>query len=299
MNTSKNSEQKENEINSNRWIVYMHINKINNKKYIGITSRKPERRWRRNGQGYKSSPYFYNAIQKYGWDNFEHKILFTDLNEYEAKLKEKELIKFNKSNIHDFGYNCTEGGDGICGHKMTPEQIEKMRQRLKGRKLSNEHKKLLSELFTGRTFTDEWKNKISQSHIGELNPSARKVVLINNKYELLKIYNCIKFAADELNLHITHIQDVCDKKYTNTGGYIFMYYEEYINCKEELLNKDPIIIKPYKRKVLQYDLEHNFIKEYESIREAARQSNINRHLIGDNLRGKLKTGGSYLWEYAS
>ena len=40
----------------------------------------PEKRWGANGCNYKSSPHFYSAIQKYGWDNFEHNILFTGLN---------------------------------------------------------------------------------------------------------------------------------------------------------------------------------------------------------------------------
>ena len=34
------------------WTVYMHVNKINGKKYVGITSQKPEERWKNNGIGY-------------------------------------------------------------------------------------------------------------------------------------------------------------------------------------------------------------------------------------------------------
>ena len=66
------------------YIVYQHKNKINNKVYIGITSQIPERRWGSNGCNYKSSPHFYSAIQKYGWDNFEHNILFTNLTKEKA-----------------------------------------------------------------------------------------------------------------------------------------------------------------------------------------------------------------------
>ena len=62
----------------NKWIVYMHRNMINDKKYIGITSRNVDLRWQ-NGLGYKNT-HFGNAIKKYGWENFEHIILFEGLN---------------------------------------------------------------------------------------------------------------------------------------------------------------------------------------------------------------------------
>ena len=52
-----------------QYTVYMHVNKINNKKYIGITCQKLNKRWR-NGKGYENSPHFYMSINKYGWDNF-------------------------------------------------------------------------------------------------------------------------------------------------------------------------------------------------------------------------------------
>lgn len=48
------------------WKVYCHRNKINQKEYIGITSKEnPNRRWR-NGEGYIKCRKFYFSIQKYG-----------------------------------------------------------------------------------------------------------------------------------------------------------------------------------------------------------------------------------------
>ena len=58
-----------------KFIIYLHRNKINNKCYVGQTCQKPSQRWGSHGQNYKEQSYFYKAIQKYGWDNFEHIIL--------------------------------------------------------------------------------------------------------------------------------------------------------------------------------------------------------------------------------
>ena len=107
--------------NNKNWVVYAHKNKINKKIYIGITGQKPERRWR-NGQGYKTSTYFYNAIQKYGWNNFEHIILENNLTAQQANQKEEEYIKYYKSNEKQFGYNLSAGGNN---HKEISESTRK------------------------------------------------------------------------------------------------------------------------------------------------------------------------------
>ena len=73
--------------------VYMHINKINGKKYIGITSQRPKSRWH-NGKGYAQQRRFYSAIKSYGWDNFEHIILFNGLTKKEAEEKLSFLENF-------------------------------------------------------------------------------------------------------------------------------------------------------------------------------------------------------------
>ena len=75
------------------YTVYEHKNKLNGKRYIGITSRKPQERWGRDGSGYKSTPHFYSAIQKYGWDGFEHNILYINCTLEQACELEKALIK--------------------------------------------------------------------------------------------------------------------------------------------------------------------------------------------------------------
>ena len=74
--------------------IYMHKNKINGKVYIGQTCTSLEERFGKNGIRYKGSTYFYNAIQKYGWDNFEHIILEDNINDsYTANDKEIYYIR--------------------------------------------------------------------------------------------------------------------------------------------------------------------------------------------------------------
>lgn len=83
------------------------------KYYIGITCKKyVSDRWGKNGNGYKTQ-IFYRAIQKYGWNNMEHKILFDNLSESEAKILEEDLISILKTSNPQYGYNYTKGGDGI------------------------------------------------------------------------------------------------------------------------------------------------------------------------------------------
>ena len=68
-------------------MVYKHT-APNGKVYIGITGFDPKYRWL-NGRGYSMQSVFFNAIVKYGWINFKHEILFTDLTKEDALDKEE------------------------------------------------------------------------------------------------------------------------------------------------------------------------------------------------------------------
>ena len=89
--------------------VYIHTNKVNGKKYVGVSRTKPEYRWR-NGEGYKRQPHFYSAIQEYGWDNFDHFILEVDTIELMYQL-EQQYIAYYKTTDRRYGYNKSFGGE--------------------------------------------------------------------------------------------------------------------------------------------------------------------------------------------
>jgi hypothetical protein len=72
--------------------VYIHTNLITNKKYVGITKTNLKTNWT-DELSYKDNKKFYSDIQKYGWDNFKHKILYDNLNYLQARTIESNLIK--------------------------------------------------------------------------------------------------------------------------------------------------------------------------------------------------------------
>lgn len=67
----------------NDYVVYIHKNILNGKVYVGQTCNLSER-WRNNGKNYFNSIKFYNAIKKYGWDNFTHEVVYSNLNKQAA-----------------------------------------------------------------------------------------------------------------------------------------------------------------------------------------------------------------------
>ena len=56
--------------------------------------------------------------------------------------------------------------------------------------------------------------------------------------------------------------------------------------------------KTYK-KVVQYDKENNFIKEWKSIILASKELKIDNSLITKCCKGKRRTAGGYIWRYAN
>lgn len=170
----------------NNWCVYMHENRVNGKKYIGITSQKPTTRWR-NGTGYSKQPRFFSAIQKYGWDSFRHELLYTDLTQAEAEQLEKELIEKYETLNEEKGYNLSPGGvvftptaetkakQSAARKGWTPsaETRQKMADAKRGKPLSEEHRAHLSEAQRGRvspnkgkTLPQEWRDNMSKSRKG-------------------------------------------------------------------------------------------------------------------------------------
>lgn len=224
------------------YTVYQHKNKINGKVYIGITSQKPERRWGPQGYNYKSSPHFYSAIQKYGWDNFEHNILFVDLSREEACLKEQELIKEYNSMNREFGYNSTSGGDIF---KMNEETKQKISQAMMGNQnglghsCSEEKKKKISEAQKGRKFTEEHKQKLSEAAKNRHVPCSeeKKQTLKEKSHkkpvyceELDKIFESVQECGRQLGIPATNITKLCNGRGKTLKGYHLRYYNDTINA---------------------------------------------------------------------
>ena len=236
------------------YTVYIHKNKINQKVYVGLTKQTPQERWRSNGEGYKSQSKFWNAIQKYGWDNFEHIILQTNLTAEEAGELEKNLIK--SFNSIQNGYNISPGG--ITTNHST-ETIEKIRKSMIGKthteqtkeKISNsktKDKKPIICVETGVEYesaaeamkkTGIDRSSISKVCYGTMNTAGgyhwtfkgqEPIYLTDKRFRSVicidtgKIYPSIAEAAKDTNSDPSNIKKVCDGKYKTTNKLRWKYY---------------------------------------------------------------------------
>jgi group I intron endonuclease len=141
-------------------IIYKATNIIDNKSYVGFTTKKLEQRIKAHIHSMNSGSnyYFHNAIRKYGIDSFKWEILYESFDvENTLKVIEPLLIKEHKSHETEEGYNMSWGGDNVMlGRKHSQKTIEKM----KLRKLSVETKEKMRKSKLGVKLTEEHKSKI-------------------------------------------------------------------------------------------------------------------------------------------
>lgn len=116
-------------IDQKEYTVYLVTNQINGKKYVGITIQGLDLRLRGHfskAKVTKDNRKFYNAIRKYGEENFRIERLDSASSYDELKEKEKRYIA--ELDTYNTGYNSTLGGDGTIGAITSIEVREKHRK---------------------------------------------------------------------------------------------------------------------------------------------------------------------------
>lgn len=185
----------------NSFCVYMHVNKANGKRYIGITSKNPLERWQ-GGLGYRHNKHFNDAIQKYGWSSFDHLILYSELSKEEACEIEQHLIAEYKTQDKRYGYNIASGGEHFK-HSEASKALMSARRKGKGKVKR----------------TPEQIARMKASHSG----GAEKVAVMC--VETQKLYSSINEAARDTGINKKQISACCRKApHYNTAGSLHWEY---------------------------------------------------------------------------
>lgn len=247
--------------------VYVHTNKINGKMYVGITKRNVQQRWK-NGFGYVDSPYFYNSIQKYGWDNFDHEIISSNLTEEEAMHMEELLIKELHLTDDIYGYNIKNGGTNCS---LSEETKQKIGDALRGRKHNEEIRKMQSEIKKGKKLSPEHCAAISKGNKGR--PRTEK------EMAAAKIHGD-KMRGDN---HWTRRLGIKEETKSRISQSMRAYLSK--NGQHEGIGKKKVLC-----------VETRTV--YDSIESAAKSLNICRSQISEACVGiKRKTAGNYHWKF--
>lgn len=243
------------------YTVYKHTSP-SGKVYIGITGVSVKRRWD-NGRGYRTNPHFWNAIQKYGWDAFDHEILRTGLTQEDACALERQLICAYRSAEARYGYNQDLGGTS------------------KGR-ASAVTKAKLSALTTEQFKNPERREKQKAALTKYFqNPEARKKASDATKRYFSEPGSREKTGAAARRYYLEHPEAREASRQQK-----LKYYHEHPEARQR-----------YEKSVLQCTLDGQIIKEWESATKAAAELGAHKSGICRACQGKLNTHKGYVWRY--
>ena len=185
-------------------IIYCIHNLTTGKKYIGQTVEKMQRRVVRHFRTVNETK-ISRAIKKYSKYDFVYGIVEEVGDKNLLDEREQYWIKFYDT--VENGFNIKEGGKCARGFKQSQSSIEKRRQKLIGKSLTEEHKQKISKAHrgkilpketvdkmiayrTGKSLTESCKEKISKAH------SKNTYELKSPLGEILVVRNLSKFCKE-------------------------------------------------------------------------------------------------------
>ena len=306
--------------------IYIYINKVNKKKYVGQAKdliRRHKGHLRKN-----SETIIDRAIRKYGLENFRIVVLKDNLktqcllNFYETYY----IKKFDTLFKDKCGYNISDGGhNGNCWAGKSEVEIGQMKDKIskanKGKRVGvnsphygkkwSEERRLTKSIQEkerykngyvnpnkGKVMTEEQKEKLSESKkLSKKNKGANcstaKIVL---QYDLdgnfIKEWSYIKEATCSLGITDGEISRSCTSQRTTAGGYQWRY-KDNDNFPRKIKSSNNQTNKP--KLVGQFTKEGDLIKLWDSARKATQETKINN--IHKCCQGRCKTAGGYIWKY--
>lgn len=149
-------------------------------------------------------------------------------------------------------FNVSDGGFGGYGtNRLTPEGLEKVKKRFSKPVLCYDAK-------TG---------------------------------SLIQEYRSAAEAAKELKLFSNQITQVCKKKISSTGGFVFRY-------KTKGYKKKITAAKTRGQKIKQYDLSGNLIKVWDNSFQVKKTLKIHDTSVLRCCKGQQKTSYGFVWQFA-
>lgn len=247
----------------------------NGKCYIGQSVELNRRFSRYRAKMCKKQRHLYNAIKKYGWENFKVEVLWSTkrperYRNFNMLLDTLEIAWIKKFDSVANGYNLQSGG-----HRGRP---------------SEETKQLLREANLGK--------KQSQKTIRKRALAQRKPV---DQYTLegvfVKRWSSIKDATEGVpettSGNISSSSDGLGWAKTS-GGHQWRYASEKVP-PSNIPGINHSLIK--ERPVVQYSLSGELIKSWDTIAEAARTLKLRRNSITRVCDRERKSTGGFQWRF--
>lgn len=278
------------------WKVYVHIipkeisGYKHDKYYVGITRKDfVEQRWGKDGYNYKYNKHFYNAVQKYGWNNIVHEIIAENLTKNEACDMEMILIKKLNSFNPRYGYNKTLGGDGLHGYHMSDKE----------RKIRSEKYKGDNNPYFGKKHSLQVRKTMSEHHcdfFGSNNPKAKKIYQFDLWGNYIAEYPTGKDASIAMGTSDGMINAAIHRN--SFHGYLWAQ-EDNVEIKNGIINmKEVPELNKGTHGIYQFDLDGNFIRKYRGYKEAA-ECNLGTTVNGITraAKGIIPYYKNYIWKY--
>ena len=270
------------------------------KSYIGQTVQRLSDRAGHNGKNYLGCKYFWNAIQKYGWNNFYVEILGEFLIE-ELNYQERRFIEiFNTlvPNGYNIQFDCDRNYhkgrkriyqyDGTTGLLIRPWESQTEAAKAFNVSIASLNGCLLGRSKSCAGFA--WSFQLLERYpiTEKLDNTEKKVTMIDINNNIIKTFDSIGEAAREVGGERSPIKKCCRGELKTAYGYKWSCPEI---LKEKKYNNSPC-------EILQLDKDtKEIIQTFPSISSAARELKISgtsgiRRVL-DNLN---KTAYGYCWK---